>query len=356
MTAAWTALLGVDIAVGPTAKTIVNCIPIANRGFKIVEFCFGFDGTNPSVECAIVQMCLSTQATTGTSGTASNVNQIRGPSGYVDVFSAPMNYSAEPTVLTPVKEWPVPASGTLIVQSPLGKEIISENPTDAYEAIAFRMPSPQPSTYAATSRWRRPAKWRTHPCSSTGLHGQKVIRCCLTSIIPYEPYTQAGAHIYYAFQYNIIGAVGSGGYCGLQTRGSQYLPVPYAPAINFSQWNVFSGNGGYIDPYLSASFAGEGEGWQVHTAYPWVPGKRYRIQVRIGEDNNKIMASVNGQSIGAIPVPAGGTGFDNGHRLWGEKYGDPAGLPARCLIKNLYAGYSFGDQARLSRRCPHRRS
>lgn len=167
------------------------------------------------------------------------------------------------------------------------------------------------------------------------------------SFLSYDiiPYTQANQYIYWAFQYYIKGTA-SGGYVGLQTRGHNQLPVPEAPAINFSQWDVGTGQHGYIEPYMSGPFGGEGEGWQCHCAYPWVPGKRYRIQLRIGEDNNKIMASINGQGIGAMPMPSDATGlFDQGAVIWGEEYGGHAStMPARCLVKNFYAGHDYGDK------------
>lgn len=111
-----------DIALtAATAKTIMNIVNAANSLVRLTEFSVSFDGTSATAEPVAVELCLSTQATAGTS-TSHTIVQIGGPTRTVQA-SAARNYSAEPTVLTVIKRWLVRADGGLLhVQFPLGRE------------------------------------------------------------------------------------------------------------------------------------------------------------------------------------------------------------------------------------------
>lgn len=121
-----------------TAKTVLNVIAGANKGFKISELSFGFDGVTASAVPVLVELCRSTQAGAGTS-TAVTPRFVSGNPAISCQATAAKNYSAEPTVLTPIREWLLtPNSGTLIIPQPLGREF---EPT-AGQAIALRMTAP----------------------------------------------------------------------------------------------------------------------------------------------------------------------------------------------------------------------
>lgn len=105
-----------------TAKTVANVIAGANDSPTITEICVCFDGTTASNAPVLIELCQSTQATSGTS-TAFTPLQIRGWPTQAANCTAAVNYTAEPTVLTIIKNWLVtPNGGTFVIQSPLGRE------------------------------------------------------------------------------------------------------------------------------------------------------------------------------------------------------------------------------------------
>lgn len=104
-----------------TAKTILNVINASNSLVRITEIGVFFDGVTSSAVPVLVELCRSTQATAGTSSSAT-IKQTRGAARTVQATGA-YNYTAEPTVLTFHRQWLVPAfMGSLIVQFPLGRE------------------------------------------------------------------------------------------------------------------------------------------------------------------------------------------------------------------------------------------
>lgn len=122
-----------------TAKTIVNIIPATGRTATIVEVGVSFDGVTASAVPVLVELCSSSQATAGTS-TAGTLVQLRGRATTVGV-TAGINYSAEPTALTVLKQWLVtPYGGNLVVQFPLGREPEADATTN--KGIALRLTAP----------------------------------------------------------------------------------------------------------------------------------------------------------------------------------------------------------------------
>ena len=122
-----------------TAKTIVNVIPSANRIATIVEFGVSFDGVTASAVPVLVELVSSSQGTSGTS-TAGTINQIRGRLNTVGA-TAGVNYTAEPTTLTVIKQWLVtPYGGNLVIQFPLGREPEADATTN--KGIAIRLTAP----------------------------------------------------------------------------------------------------------------------------------------------------------------------------------------------------------------------
>lgn len=105
-----------------TAKSIMSVIAGAADAATLVEFSVSFDGVTASAVPVLVELCQSTQATAGTT-TAFTPLQIRGWPGGAATCTAGVNYSAEPTVLTVVKQWWLtPNGGVLVIQQPLGRE------------------------------------------------------------------------------------------------------------------------------------------------------------------------------------------------------------------------------------------
>jgi hypothetical protein len=104
-----------------TAKTLVNLIAATTKTAVLVEASVSFDGVTASAVPVLVELCLSTQATAGTPGASPTPQQIRGKG--TAVCTAGVDYSAEPTALTPFKHWLVtPNGGLMTIQLPLGRE------------------------------------------------------------------------------------------------------------------------------------------------------------------------------------------------------------------------------------------
>ncbi len=137
---AW-AIVNSVFAATTGAKTVLNVIAPAANGIVLVAFEISFDGITASAVPALVEICQSTQATAGTSaGSAPTPVQIRGrviTSGTVPTTGH--NYTAEPTVLTPVKQWYISPTNGLSLQFPLGREIECDPSGGTIKAIALRV-------------------------------------------------------------------------------------------------------------------------------------------------------------------------------------------------------------------------
>lgn len=125
-----------------TAKTIMNLIAGANHQAVITEFSVSFDGVTASAVPVLVELCQSTQAGAGTPGSSPTPALIRGL-GACDA-TAGVAYSAEPTVLTVIKQWLVtPNGGLLVIQGPLGRETVTNlSGSSTVKALAIRCTAP----------------------------------------------------------------------------------------------------------------------------------------------------------------------------------------------------------------------
>ncbi len=130
--------------VAATAKTVLNVISGADSPAFVVEFGISLDGVTASALPVLVEMCFSTQATAGTVRTSPVGVQIRGYPAYTSASAFGEGYTAEPTVLTIVKQWLVdPNKGLFVVQFPLGREpqgVITA--ATSGKGIAFRCTAP----------------------------------------------------------------------------------------------------------------------------------------------------------------------------------------------------------------------
>lgn len=140
MPAGYTVETTADVALSAaTAKTILSVIAAASKPLRVVEFGVSFDGTSATAEPVTVELCKSTQATTGTSTSQSPV-QIRGATRTADASGA-RNYTAEPTVLTAIKRWLVHPQTGIVIPFPLGREPETAIAADA-EALCLRLTAP----------------------------------------------------------------------------------------------------------------------------------------------------------------------------------------------------------------------
>lgn len=145
MAAGYACSSGAAFAVTSGAKTLLNLIAPASAAPPVlVEFGISFDGVTASAVPALVELCASTQATAGTGGTVGTITQIRGYGGANAQATVLGQYSAEPTVLTPVKQWFVPAfMGLFTIQFPLGREAIGfDAASTSMKGIALRVSAP----------------------------------------------------------------------------------------------------------------------------------------------------------------------------------------------------------------------
>lgn len=104
-----------------TAKTVLAVVPAANKSFTLVEVGIGFDGVSSAATPVLVELCVSSGATAGTSSAVTPV-QSRGPYGATVTSSAAKTYTAEPTALTVIREWLVSPTSGIVLQFPLGRE------------------------------------------------------------------------------------------------------------------------------------------------------------------------------------------------------------------------------------------
>ena len=111
---------GTAIALSASAtKSLLSVIPGA-KSVILKEISATFNGTSATAGKVQVQLCQSTQATTGTS-TAQTPNQGRGKL-QAALASGAVNFTAEPTVLTVWKEWFIDSTTGQTIQFPLGEE------------------------------------------------------------------------------------------------------------------------------------------------------------------------------------------------------------------------------------------
>jgi len=107
-----------------TAKSILGVKAHANSGLQLKEFEVAFDGVTSSATPVLVEICYATFATNspGTNSTSVTPSQCYGRV-LTAGFTAGKNWSAEPTVLTVIKEFLLAADkGFVAFQWPLGRE------------------------------------------------------------------------------------------------------------------------------------------------------------------------------------------------------------------------------------------
>lgn len=105
-----------------TAKTILGVVAAANVGVRLTELGVSFNGVTSTAIPVLVELCDSTGATAGTPGATPTPKQVRGLARTAQCTGGNA-YSAEPTVLTVLKQWLVHPQTGMRHQLPLGREI-----------------------------------------------------------------------------------------------------------------------------------------------------------------------------------------------------------------------------------------
>lgn len=112
--------------VAATRKTLFYLNAAAANQPSFVEFAISFDGVTASAVPALVELVYGTKATNSVPGTGSTTFtplQLRGWVTQASAQTAANTVTAEPTVLTTIKQWLVsPNGGLLVIQAPLGRE------------------------------------------------------------------------------------------------------------------------------------------------------------------------------------------------------------------------------------------
>ncbi len=129
-------------AIAITASTTKSIFGVIAGGKSpiIVELAVTFDSTSATAGKAAVQICQSTQATAGTSTSQTPV-QLRGKA-QAALASGAINYTAEPTVLTVVKEWFIDVTTPFVIQYPLSREPEADTSGGTVKAWIVRIVPP----------------------------------------------------------------------------------------------------------------------------------------------------------------------------------------------------------------------
>ena len=97
-----------------TAKTVLTVVAPASFGINLLKIKVSFDGATSTAVPAKVELCSHTAATAGTS-TAVTAQQVAGTTIASGVTAA-TNFTAEPTVLTPIDTYTVPVYGGTVIE------------------------------------------------------------------------------------------------------------------------------------------------------------------------------------------------------------------------------------------------
>ena len=131
---------GTKIALSASTTKSIFSIVAGAKSPIIVELSVTFDGTTSTAGKVQLQLCQSTQATAGTSTSQTPV-QLRGK-GEAALASGAVNFTAEPTALTVVKEWEIDSTTGFTIQFPLGREPEADTSGGTVKAWVVRCVTP----------------------------------------------------------------------------------------------------------------------------------------------------------------------------------------------------------------------
>jgi hypothetical protein len=136
-----------------TAKSILGVRGNAAFGVDLLGFRVGFDGVTASAVPVVVELCYATFATNGpgTNSTSSTIDTMYGRSVASGMTGA-KNWTAEPTVLTPLDEWLLTPNGGLVI-----KDIPRDRTPDSAfsEGFVLRLTAPAIVNVRATMHFER---------------------------------------------------------------------------------------------------------------------------------------------------------------------------------------------------------
>ncbi|RCG31995.1 hypothetical protein DQ384_05485 [Sphaerisporangium album] len=134
-----------------TPRSVLGVKAGAQFGADLKKFRIGFEGTLPTAAVVLVEVCAATFITNAPSSasTTVNVNQAYGRLPGTG-FSAAKAWTSEPTILTPLEEYPItPFAGLLPYDFPLG-----DTPDSALgEGFVIRVTSPAGPLNCRASAW-----------------------------------------------------------------------------------------------------------------------------------------------------------------------------------------------------------
>jgi hypothetical protein len=149
--AGYTAVSGSVALAAATAKTVLNTIAPAQFGIDWRSYNISFDGVTAANVPVLVELCSSTQATAGTTGSTPTVNQGYGRA-ITAGFTAGAGYSAEPTVLTVLDAFTLSPNGGLIVRDFPPNEGYDQ---DVSKGLCIRLTAPQVVNGRITMKFER---------------------------------------------------------------------------------------------------------------------------------------------------------------------------------------------------------
>lgn len=115
------------VATTSTAKSVAGVKTPANQAVRVWGFDIGCDGTNSANGPAIVEVCQATFATNAPGTASTTVTPVALDSGRPETIqsTAAKNWTTEPTVLTVVEAFYIPAyMGSGLIFYPLSKPLV----------------------------------------------------------------------------------------------------------------------------------------------------------------------------------------------------------------------------------------
>lgn len=142
--AGYSVIIGSGTALSPgVPKTVIMITPGSAICLQSVEWSLGFDGTSGSNTPVLVELVEWDGTTFGTR-TTRTPQQTYGESTATTLASGFVNYTAEPTVITVIKEYFLtPNGGLAIIQAPLGRELITTTSLSIVKGIGLRCTAQQ---------------------------------------------------------------------------------------------------------------------------------------------------------------------------------------------------------------------
>lgn len=145
---------GTPFSAATGAKTVLNLIAGANQAILLKSVTLSTNGTTSSAVPAQVDVCQSTQAGAGTSaGSPPAVVQASGRT-LASQITTGWNYTAEPTVLTPLDSFYFAQFMGLMKEAlPLGDEYETDFSGGTIKALAIRINTSATVNVIATARF-----------------------------------------------------------------------------------------------------------------------------------------------------------------------------------------------------------